>query len=180
MKVSLLVASILALSISLDQTQVTAFALSSSKTSSISHRKDTTVATHPTTKTMAVATNQNVQPNNDSDVMRLRGGGDAAPPKKIRIPALDGMRFLLATHIVLGHFLRFANPSDFWLKFFAQVNITVGAFFALSGYVSAYTTSEVGQRVASTRLTKTPSQTWILGKVSRENPSQRQTKFAPA
>jgi hypothetical protein len=174
MKVRLLVASILALSVSLDQTQVTAFALSSSKTSSISRPKDTTVPTLTTTQTMSSATSQDVQPSNDSDVMRLRGGGDAAPPKKIRIPALDGMRFLLATHIVLGHFLRFANPSAFWLKFFAQVNITVGAFFALSGYVSAYTTSEVGQRVASTRLTKTPSQTWILGKVRRGHPGQRQ------
>jgi hypothetical protein len=37
----------------------------------------------------------------------------AAPPppkKRVRITALDGIRALLACHIVLGHFLRFANP----------------------------------------------------------------------
>jgi hypothetical protein len=33
------------------------------------------------------------------------------PPKtRVRITALDGIRGLLACHIVLGHFLRYANP----------------------------------------------------------------------
>jgi hypothetical protein len=30
--------------------------------------------------------------------------------KRVRITALDGIRALLALHIVLGHFLRYANP----------------------------------------------------------------------
>ena len=64
---------------------------------------------------------------------------------KIRIGALDGIRGLLALHIVFGHFLRFANPSKVWLQFFSQVNVTVGAFFALSGYVTAYTSTSVGK-----------------------------------
>jgi peptidoglycan/LPS O-acetylase OafA/YrhL len=51
------------------------------------------------------------------------------------------------------------------LKFFAQINITVGAFFALSGYVTAYTSTEVGQRAASPKLTDTPSQKWWLSKI---------------
>ena len=35
----------------------------------------------------------------------------SSPPKKrVRITALDVIRALLACHIVLGHFLRFANP----------------------------------------------------------------------
>ena len=87
-----------------------------------------------------------------------------APSKRIRLTALDGARFFLCMHIVLGHFLRFANPPDFLLKFFAQINITVGAFFALSGYVSAYTTTEVGERKASPKLINTPSQKWWLSK----------------
>lgn len=51
------------------------------------------------------------------------------------------------------------------MKFFAQVNISVGAFFALSGYVTAYTSTEVGQRAASPKLTGTPSQKWWLSKI---------------
>lgn len=88
-----------------------------------------------------------------------------APKKRIRITALDGIRFLLASHIVLGHFLRYANPNEFLLRFFSQVNVSVGAFFALSGYVTAYTTTEVGALKASPKLTDTPSQKWWLSKV---------------
>ena len=57
MKVRFLVASILALSVSLDQTQVRAFALSSTKTSSSAHRKLTTVPSRTDSRKMA-ATNQ--------------------------------------------------------------------------------------------------------------------------
>ena len=64
---------------------------------------------------------------------------------RIRIKALDGIRGLLALHIVFGHFLRFADPSIFWMQFFAQVNVTAGAFFALSGYVTAYISTKVGE-----------------------------------
>lgn len=89
-----------------------------------------------------------------------------APKKKrVRLTALDGIRALLALHIVLGHFLRFAKPNDFLMKFFAQVNITVGAFFAISGYVTAYTSTEVGEQKASAKLTDTPAQKWWLSKV---------------
>lgn len=55
--------------------------------------------------------------------------------------------------------------ADVLLRFFAQINITVGAFFALSGYVTAYTSTEVGERAASPKLTDTPSQTWWLQKI---------------
>jgi peptidoglycan/LPS O-acetylase OafA/YrhL len=75
------------------------------------------------------------------------------------------MRFLFITCIVCGHFIRFASPSDFWFKFFSQHNVIVGAFFALSGYVTAYTSTEVGLPKASPKLTDTPSQEWILSRV---------------
>ena len=42
----------------------------------------------------------------------------AAKSKKVRISAFDSMRFFLITCIVLGHFIKFANPSDFVFKFF--------------------------------------------------------------
>lgn len=86
-------------------------------------------------------------------------------PKRVRIQSLDGIRALLATHIVLGHFLRYAQPPATLLRFFAQINVTVGAFFALSGYVTAYTSTEVQQREASSKLTGTTSVKWWLQKV---------------
>lgn len=160
-----LLVSVLALTVSIDQTLVSAFALSP-KPSIL-----------PSTVNTAPLLNRERMTNpKESTALRLRGGGPTAlkeskaaepgaPQKRVRIEALDGIRFLLCCHIVLGHFLRFANPSEFWLKFFAQVNISVGAFFALSGYVTAYTSTEVGQRAASPKLTGTPSQKWWLSKI---------------
>ena len=89
----------------------------------------------------------------------------AAPPKRIRIAAFDSMRFFLIACIVLGHFIKFANPNDFVFRLFSQHNVIVGAFFALSGYVTAYTSTQVGQRAASPKLTSTPSQEWTLSRV---------------
>jgi hypothetical protein len=56
--------------------------------------------------------------------------------KKIRIQAFDSLRFFLIIQIVLGHFISFANPPKVVLNFFSQHNVLVGAFFALSGYVT--------------------------------------------
>jgi peptidoglycan/LPS O-acetylase OafA/YrhL len=70
------------------------------------------------------------------------GAADTSPKsnastKKIRIQAFDSMRFFLILNIVLGHFIAFANPSSAAvLKFCSQHNVLVGAFFALSGYVT--------------------------------------------
>ena len=89
----------------------------------------------------------------------------AAKAKKVRISAFDSMRFFLIIQIVLGHFIRFANPSEAVFRTFSQHNVIVGAFFALSGYVSAYTTTENRQRKASSKLLETPKQTWILQRI---------------
>lgn len=154
-----LVLSILALTVFIDQTQVSAFALtpqagSSSPVRSPLLRPRTAVhlSTPPTTVEKMSTTPAPPKPA-------------AQPVKRVRITALDGIRFLLASHIVMGHFLRFANPNLFLLKFFSQVNISVGAFFALSGYVTAYTSTEVAKRAASPKLTSTPAQKWWLSKV---------------
>lgn len=91
----------------------------------------------------------------------------AAPPKqkKVRITAFDAIRFFLIAYIVCGHFISFAAPSPFALKAISQINVVVGAFFALSGYVAAYTTTENAERAASPKLLNTPAPKWILQRV---------------
>jgi len=99
---------------------------------------------------------------------RLRGGGPPAPPakpKKIRIAAFDSMRFFLIATIVMGHFISFANPSEFVFKLVSQHNVAVGAFFLLSGYVTAYTSTENGKLEVSSRLTSTPTPKWVLTRI---------------
>ena len=110
--------------------------------------------------------------------MRIRGGGagtkvsssasasdPAAKAKRVRIYAFDSMRFFLIVNIVLGHFIAFANPSEFLFKLVSNHNAAVGAFFALSGYVLTYTSTENAQREPSPRLVDTPKQKWILSKI---------------
>jgi hypothetical protein len=81
-----------------------------------------------------------VPPHTTTAVMSASGGAKAADPaaknKKMRISAFDSMRFFLIFNIVLGHFISFAKPSPLVLKLFSQHNVLVGAFFALSGYVT--------------------------------------------
>lgn len=145
-----------------DIKSVSAFATSTNPTSIASNLSLRNLP--PSTKTMA-------------DSLRKRGGAATAvkaapspaapvdPTKRIRITAFDSMRFFLCVSIVLGHFISFANPSAFWLRFFSQHNVSVGAFFALSGYVTAYTSTENGKREPSPKLVETPSQKWILSRV---------------
>lgn len=71
----------------------------------------------------------------------------AAPAKKAskpRLPSLDSLRFFLIAYIGVGHFVAFATRDAFLLKLFTQINVWVGAFFVLSGYVAGYTATEVG------------------------------------
>ncbi|CAE7187693.1 unnamed protein product [Symbiodinium pilosum] len=86
-------------------------------------------------------------------------------PKKVRITAFDAIRFFLIAYIVCGHFITFAGPSPFAFKAISQINVVVGAFFALSGYVAAYTTTENAERAASPKLLGTPAPKWILQRV---------------
>ena len=124
---------------------------------------------------------------NDSNSMDTRGGGGGGGAtkgtaknvivgkaestnnnnnKKMRIVAFDSIRFILCTMIVLGHFIMFANPNTFWLKFFSQHNtVPVSAFFLLGGYVSAYTSTEQGIAEPSAKLVNTPKPQWILSRI---------------
>jgi hypothetical protein len=106
----------------------------------------------PTGPTRSVSLTSNsmvdISPSQGAAGLRFRGGTATSvavgatsteapkPGKKIRIQAFDSMRFFLIIQIVLGHFISFANPSPAVLKFFSQHNVLVGAFFALSGYVT--------------------------------------------
>lgn len=81
-------------------------------------------------------------------------GGAAKPAKasKPRLPSLDSLRFFLIAYIGVGHFVAFATKDAFLLKLFSQVNVWVGPFFVLSGYVAAYTATELGKYAASPRV----------------------------
>jgi len=72
--------------------------------------------------------------------------------KKPRIGALDSLRFILIAYIASGHFIHTATSNKFLLKLITQINVVVGAFFVISGYVAAYTTTELAQRKGSKRL----------------------------
>jgi len=90
--------------------------------------------------------------------------------KKVRIVAFDSLRFLLVTYIVIGHFIGMSSPSLFVWRAFTQINVMVGAFFALSGYVAAYTNTENAAHEPSAKLLETPKTLWILQKVSTYYP----------
>merc|ERR1719353_218622 len=65
---------------------------------------------------------------------------------KPRLPALDSTRFFLIAYIALVHFMAAGGVRNaFALKFISQVNVVVGAFWVLSGYVAAYVSTELGK-----------------------------------
>lgn len=78
------------------------------------------------------------------------------PPKqrvsKPRLASLDSLRFFLISYIAIGHFINFATQDLLVIKMFAQVNVWVGAFFVLSGYVAGYTATELDKYEASPRI----------------------------
>lgn len=99
-------------------------------------------------------------------ISSAEGAAEPPPkPKKVRISAFDSIRFFLIAYIVCGHFISFASPSEFVFKAITQINVVVGAFFALSGYVAAYTTTENKERAPSPKLLSTPTPKWILQRV---------------
>lgn len=101
-----------------------------------------------------------------STALKTTGGetpAAKAPAKRVRISAFDSMRFFLIAFICIGHFVRFVDPNQFFMNFFSQVNVVVGAFFVLSGYVTAYTATTNGAYEASPKLKPAPS--WILARV---------------
>ena len=90
-----------------------------------------------------------------------------AKPKaagKARLPSLDSLRFFLIAYIAVGHFAVFATKSGFALRLLTQVNVWVGAFFVLSGYVAGYTATEQGKFEAGSRVK--PEGAYTLARVA--------------
>jgi peptidoglycan/LPS O-acetylase OafA/YrhL len=81
------------------------------------------------------------------------------PPKPVtkpRIDALDSLRFFLIAYIATGHFISFATSDAYILKLIGQINVVVGGFFVISGYVAAYTTTELGEPKYNEKRLKDP------------------------
>jgi hypothetical protein len=79
--------------------------------------------------------------------------GKAAKP---RIDCVDGCRFALVMPIVIAHFARFGTKNRTLLKLLTQENVLVGGFFVISGYVSGYVATKVGERKAEERKLAKP------------------------
>jgi len=128
---------------------------------SLATNRPTTVSPPPTSPFNTMSSS--------STALKTQGGESAppapakAPAKRVRISAFDSMRFFLIAFICVGHFVRFVDPNKFFMNFFSQVNVVVGAFFVLSGYVTAYTATTNGAYEASPKLRPSPS--WILARV---------------
>jgi len=93
---------------------------------------------------------QNRRRGRMSSKTNAAASSDTEPQKKVteskpRLPAMDSMRFFLIGYIAIGHFIACATRDPLLLKMLSQVNVVVGAFFVLSGYVAAYTASELNK-----------------------------------
>ena len=79
--------------------------------------------------------------------MKATPSKTAESSSKPRLPAMDSVRFFLIAYIAIGHFIACAGqPTNALLmKLSSQVNVVVGAFFVLSGYVAAYTATELNK-----------------------------------
>eukprot|EP00929_Paragymnodinium_shiwhaense_P077972 TRINITY_DN40310_c0_g1_i1.p1 TRINITY_DN40310_c0_g1~~TRINITY_DN40310_c0_g1_i1.p1 ORF type:complete len:518 (+),score=119.73 TRINITY_DN40310_c0_g1_i1:82-1635(+) len=88
-----------------------------------------------------------------------------AATKAKRIDAFDSMRFVLISYIVCGHFIGFAKLPPVAYKLLSQINVVVGAFFALSGYVAAYTRCEIGQRKLKDKAAAQPAMQFIVSRI---------------
>jgi len=84
----------------------------------------------------------------------------APPPRttRPRIDCIDGCRFALVLPIVIAHFARFSTSNRALLKLLTQENVLVGGFFVISGYVSGYTATKVGERKAEEKKLAKPEQ----------------------
>jgi hypothetical protein len=79
-----------------------------------------------------------------------------APAAKPRIDCIDGCRFALVLPIVIGHFVKYGVENKFLLKLLTQENVLVGGFFIISGYVSGYVATNLGERSANEKRLAAP------------------------
>jgi hypothetical protein len=124
----------------------------------------------PVTAAAAVATpaaSSTASPTDAAFPMTGAAQAVAPPPKKKGsrpfIPALDSTRFFLISYIAVGHFIACCTKNKLALAMLSQVNVVVGAFFVLSGYVVAYTCTELGKYEASPRIA--PANQFIAARI---------------
>jgi len=91
----------------------------------------------------------------------LLDGTKKAP--RPHLPALDTVRFFLISYIVVGHFIQVATTNVLLLRLFCQINVVVGAFFVISGYMAGYTGTEMGKLEASPRIQ--PASAYIISRI---------------
>jgi|MDSW01.1.fsa_nt_gb peptidoglycan/LPS O-acetylase OafA/YrhL len=114
-----------------------------------------------------VSSSSAASPNDDAAAIEPPSPSPSPSPpakkKRAFIPALDSTRFFLITYIAVGHFIACCTKDPLTLRMLSQVNVVVGAFFVLSGYVVAYTCTELGEYRASPRISPAPA--FILSRV---------------
>eukprot|EP00429_Kryptoperidinium_foliaceum_P086963 CAMPEP_0176197772 /NCGR_PEP_ID=MMETSP0121_2-20121125/7713_1 /TAXON_ID=160619 /ORGANISM="Kryptoperidinium foliaceum, Strain CCMP 1326" /LENGTH=415 /DNA_ID=CAMNT_0017536609 /DNA_START=67 /DNA_END=1314 /DNA_ORIENTATION=+ len=98
---------------------------------------------------------------------------------KERIDCLDACCATLVLPIMLAHTARFGTSNKAALRLLTQENILVGGFFAILGYIAAYSSTKVGERKADERLAR--PEMWFWGKVMSYYPVHAlvSTLFAP-
>jgi len=108
-----------------------------------------------------------------SEKQLARGSG------RERVNVLDGCCFTLVLPMIIAHTARFGTSNKALLRVLTQENVLVGGFFAIMGYIAAYTSTKVGERKADERLAR--PEMWFWGKVMSYYPVHAlvSTLFAP-
>eukprot|EP00429_Kryptoperidinium_foliaceum_P043834 CAMPEP_0176107360 /NCGR_PEP_ID=MMETSP0120_2-20121206/53882_1 /TAXON_ID=160619 /ORGANISM="Kryptoperidinium foliaceum, Strain CCMP 1326" /LENGTH=424 /DNA_ID=CAMNT_0017441497 /DNA_START=45 /DNA_END=1319 /DNA_ORIENTATION=+ len=75
---------------------------------------------------------------------------------KPRIDCIDGCCFALVLPIILAHSARFGTTNKTLLKVLTQENVLVGGFFVIMGYITAYTSTKIGERTVDERKLAKP------------------------
>mmetsp|Transcript_62478 Transcript_62478/g.174543 ORF Transcript_62478/g.174543 Transcript_62478/m.174543 type:complete len:417 (-) Transcript_62478:52-1302(-) len=80
---------------------------------------------------------------------------------KERIDCLDACCATLVLPIILAHTARFGTSNKAALRLLTQENVLVGGFFAILGYIAAYTSTKVGeQKVDEQKLARPEMWFW--------------------
>lgn len=97
-----------------------------------------------------------VQQSSDSGQKETKVTTLKAVRLKPRIDCIDGCRFALVFPIIIGHFIKFGTENRLLLKLLTQENVLVGGFFIISGYVSGYVATNVGETKADLKKLENP------------------------
>jgi len=127
----------------------------------------------------SISMHRGVRTNSTQGASMSANAEPPKPAKKPRLPALDSIRFFLISYIAVGHFIAFGTKDLFLQKLFSQVNVVVGAFFVLSGYVAGYTATELNLYKHSPRIDNAVAYT--VGRIGTFYPLYMLTQllFAP-